>query len=152
MAISPLAGGALGGGLGGLSALFGSTCLTGTVVPRPVIGISFAGTHLLLSPVTGRTIASLRSNVVNLDALVGRTVTVCGPLGAPVEGVPVMTVVQVLPSPSIFPFPFGQGAVCFLAPTVFGLQLLCFIPGLGLTSAGGLTGLGGLGGLGATAI
>lgn len=79
---------------GGVIVPAGQQCFTGIVQRRPEIGIPFAGTHLLVSA-GGNVVASLVSSQVNLENLVGRTVTVCGFGQGVIEGVPAVAVTQV---------------------------------------------------------
>ncbi len=62
------------------------TCLSGFVVPAEQIGFIQRGTHRLIG-VNGQVLASLRSNTIDLNALVGRFVTVCGVSEGVIEGV-----------------------------------------------------------------
>lgn len=68
-------------------------CFSGTVQRRPEVGIPYAGTHLLLGE-GGNVLASLVSSQVNLDALLGRSVTVCGFGQGMIEGVPALAVTE----------------------------------------------------------
>lgn len=145
MAISAL-GTLMGGQLG-------FTCLTGTVVPQPQVGIPLPGDFLLQSG--GRTIAALIDAGAGLARFVGRRVTVCGGLGAPVEGVPVLRATTVIGAPAGFPPagfpPLGFRVQCFLVPSFGGAAVPLGgaggIPGLG--TLGGISGLGTLGGISA---
>lgn len=71
-------------------------CLTGLVVPAEQIGIIQRGTHRLLDA-NGRVIAALRSDVVNLNALVGQNAIVCGLDEGQIEGVTSLNVTQAFP-------------------------------------------------------
>lgn len=97
---------------------FGQVCLNGVVQDRPPVGIPYAGTHLLVGP-DGRVIASLASAQVNLPALVGRNVTLCGFNQGIIEGVPALAVVEAEATPPPAP-PSPQGSPPPQLTGVFG--------------------------------
>lgn len=82
------------------------TCLTGFIRRAEPIGFIQRGTHRLID-VNGNVIASLRSTQVQLSALEGRFVTVCGFSEGQIEGVLSLRVTEVFPvvSPTITPLP-----------------------------------------------
>lgn len=84
-------------------------CLTGVVRRAEEIGIIQRGTHRLVD-LSGNLLAALRSDQVNLTALEGRFVTVCGINEGQIEGVTSLRVTQVLPAnvPGTFPAPQPQ--------------------------------------------
>jgi hypothetical protein len=160
--------------MAGTTAPFGATvprgatiCLTGTIARAEPIGIIMRGTHRLLDA-TGRIIAALQSNVVNLFALEGRFLTVCGIDEGVIEGVRSILVTQVFqpgaPTPAPAPPPAQldlRTLLLFLLLTQPGLLrgirpeiLLAILFGLGQFGAPGLGALGkqaapGLGAFGA---
>jgi hypothetical protein len=77
------------------SASLSFACLTGFVRRRTGLDIFQRGTHLLVDA-SGRVIAVLRSSQVNLFALEGRFVTVCGVNEGQIEGVTSLLVTQVI--------------------------------------------------------
>ncbi len=82
------------------------TCLTGFIRRAEPVGFIQRGTHRLID-VNGNVIASLRSTQVNLSALEGRFVTVCGFSEGQIEGVLSLRVTEVFPvvSPPVTPVP-----------------------------------------------
>jgi len=84
----------------------GVICRTGFIRRAEPIGIIQRGTHRLVD-VNGNVIASLRSDRVNLFALEGRFVTVCGFDEGRIEGVLSIMVTQVFPvgAPTVTPVP-----------------------------------------------
>lgn len=128
--IPALAGFALGtppGLLAAPAAPAGQQCYTGTVQRRPEIGIPFAGTHLLAAP-GGNVVASLVSSQVNLDSLVGQSVTVCGFGQGIVEGVPAVAVTTVLAAGGV-PVPQPQLTGMFACTAgIVGQAPLFFAP------------------------
>lgn len=71
-------------------------CLTGQVVPAEQVGILQRGTHRLLGA-NGQVLATLRSDTVNLNALVGQPAIVCGIDEGQIEGVTSLNVTQASP-------------------------------------------------------
>lgn len=98
------------------------TWLTGFVTRRPAIGIPFAGTHLLVG-LGGQVIASLESTTVNLDALVGQFVTLCGISRGEIEGVTSIAVTSAFASP----FGISPLQVPFLPPLLQWFLLQQFL-------------------------
>lgn len=98
------------------------TCLTGFVTPRPAIGIPFAGTHLLVG-LGGQVIASLDSATVNLDALSGQFVTLCGISRGEIEGITSIAVTSAFASP----FGISPLQVPFLPPLLQWFLLQQFL-------------------------
>ncbi|BDG60928.1 hypothetical protein [Caldinitratiruptor microaerophilus] len=98
------------------------TCLTGFVTRRPAIGIPFAGTHLLVG-LGGQVIASLESTIVNLEALVGQFVTLCGVSRGEIEGVTAVNVTSAFASP----FGISPLQVPFLSPLLQWFLLQQFL-------------------------
>lgn len=82
-------------------------CLTGIIRRAEEIGIIQRGTHRLVD-LSGRVVAALRSDQVNLFSLEGQFVTVCGISEGRIEGVLSLLVTQVLPAnvPTAPPQPF----------------------------------------------
>jgi hypothetical protein len=72
--------------LGGQTGTRTTICLTGIVRRAEEVGIIQRGTHRLID-LSGNVIAALRSNQVNLFALEGQFVTVCGINEGRIEGV-----------------------------------------------------------------
>lgn len=98
-------------------------CLTGIIRRAEEIGIIQRGTHRLVD-LSGRVIAALRSDQVNLFGLEGQFVTVCGISEGRIEGVLSLRVTQVLPAnvPGFTPQPFVDFRL---------LLLLLFLASLG---------------------
>jgi hypothetical protein len=71
-------------------------CLTGRVVPAEQVGFLQRGTHRLLGA-NGQVMATLRSDTVNLNALVGQPAIVCGIDEGEIEGVTSLNVTQAAP-------------------------------------------------------
>jgi hypothetical protein len=118
-------------------------CLTGMVQRQPAIGIPFPGNFLLVNPLLNRPIAALSSDQVNLAALVGQTVTVCGISLGEVEGV---LSLRVTSTPSLTQ-PTGQNTLqqLLLALLFSNPFLLLQLLGALQSPLFGLSGLGGAG-------
>lgn len=71
-------------------------CLTGRVMPAEQVGFLQRGTHRLVDA-SGRVLATLRSDTVNLNALVGQPAIVCGIDEGQIEGVTSLNVTQAAP-------------------------------------------------------
>lgn len=71
-------------------------CLTGRILPAEQVGIFQRGTHRLVDA-SGRVLATLSSDVVNLTALEGQPAIVCGIDEGQIEGVTSLRVTQATP-------------------------------------------------------
>lgn len=111
------------------------TCLTGFIRPAEQIGIIQRGTHRLVDA-RGNVLASLHSNQVNLRALEGQFVTVCGFSEGRIEGVLSLNVTQVFSAtvPVVTPPP---QPISIDLRTLLLLLLLANLFGFGFTSTGG---------------
>ncbi len=129
----------------------GLICRTGFIRRAEPIGFIQRGTHRLVD-LSGRVIAALRSNRVNLFALEGQFLTVCGIDEGVIEGVRSILVTQVFPAGArtgqldlrtllLFQLFANPGVLRFLNPAL--LFLLLGSPfGFGKGTSLGLTGLG----------
>lgn len=125
-------------------------CLTGVVRRAEEIGFIQRGTHRLVD-LQGRVIAALRSNQVNLTALEGQFVTVCGISEGRIEGVLSILVTQAQSAlqpttPPVFPPQQIDLRTLLLLLLLTGqLQLNPLIISILLGGRFGTTGLGGQG-------